>query len=181
MTRIVVLGCAGAGKSTLARRLAEAAGAPLISLDAIWQEGWGVADVPGFRAILTELHAREAWISDGNFAVASFDIRLPRADLLVWLEPPRWLCLLRATLRVLRPGETHRLRHLPRVLRFIWNFDRVNRPKIEAERAAHAPDAPLLRLRTGREVDALLDDWTANHTHGNKNAGRLAAPRSLTS
>jgi adenylate kinase family enzyme len=181
LTRIVVLGCAGAGKTTFARRLADVTGAPLICLDAIWQESWTAADVPAFRALLAELHAGEAWISDGNFAVATFDLRLPRADLLVWLAPPRWLCLLRASLRVLSPGEPHRPRHLPRVLRFIWNFDRVNRPKIEAERAAHGPDVPLLRLRSRREVEALLDDWTANHTNGNTELGRLAAPGSLTS
>jgi adenylate kinase family enzyme len=156
LTRIVVVGCAGAGKTTLARRLADATGAPLISLDAIWREAWTPADVPAFRAILAELHAGETWISDGNFAVATFDLRLPRADQMVWLEPPRWLCLLRATLRVFHRGEPHRLQHLPRVLRFIWNFDRINRPKIEAERLAHGPDVPVLRLRDRREVAALL-------------------------
>jgi len=154
--RIVLLGCAGAGKTTLATRLSEATGAPLICLDAIWQEGWGPPEVPAFRAMLTELHAGEAWISDGNFALATFDIRLPRADLIVWLEPPRRLCALRATLRVFRLGEAHKLAKLPDALRFIWGFERRNRPLIERERLNHGPDVPLVRLRRGREIEAFV-------------------------
>ena len=39
--RIVVLGCAGSGKTTLAQRLGERTGAPVICLDAVWQPHWG--------------------------------------------------------------------------------------------------------------------------------------------
>jgi len=154
--RIVLLGCAGAGKTTLAKRLAAETGAPLICLDAIWPGGLAPSDVPAFRILMTELHAGEAWISDGNFAAATFDIRLPRADLIVWLEPPRLLCALRATRRVSRPGEAHKLAKLPDALRFIWGFERKNRPLIEAGRLKHGPDVPLVRLRTGREIEAFV-------------------------
>jgi adenylate kinase family enzyme len=47
--RLVILGCAGAGTTTLAKRLAERTGARLILLDAIWREDWTDADVPAFR------------------------------------------------------------------------------------------------------------------------------------
>lgn len=152
----MILGCAGAGKTTLARRLAEQTGARLILLDAIWREDWTDTDVPTFRALMSERHAADAWISDGNFAAATFDIRLPRADLVVWLEPPRWLCAWRAVTRVFRPGEPHRLERLWRVLSFIRNFDRVNRPRIEALRMQYAPTTPVVRLRTSREIASFV-------------------------
>jgi adenylate kinase family enzyme len=153
--RIVLLGIAGAGKSTLARRLAAETGAKLICLDELSSTGGVTPErLPAFRQRMTELHAGEAWISDGNFAVATFDVRLPRADLIVWLEPPRWRCAWRALLRPLRGGEQHQLGELPRVLRFIWNFDRVNRPRIEALRAQHGPNVPVVRLRTMAEIAA---------------------------
>ena len=156
MTRIVLLGCAGAGKSTLAHRLGEATGAPVICLDAIWRPDWDVASLPHFRDLMIAAHAGDAWISDGNFAAASFDIRLPRADLVIWLDRPRLICAWRAATRVFRPGEAHRLADLPKVLRFIAGFDQINRPRIEAARAAHGPDVPVIHLRDDAEVEALL-------------------------
>ncbi len=157
MRRVVVLGCAGTGKTTFARALAAKLGAPVIVLDDIWQPDWGPDDAPAFRALLAEAHAGDAWVSDGNFAVVSFDMRLPRADLAVWLERPRWLCLLRAGRRVFRPGEPHRPADLAKVFAFIWNFDRINRPRIEAALHEHGPEVMLMRLTSDRETAAFLD------------------------
>jgi adenylate kinase family enzyme len=86
MTRIVILGCAGSGKTTLARQLGERTGAPIVCLDAIWQRHWDEKDVPAFRTLIEKAHAGDDWISDGNFALSTFDIRLPRATLVIWLE-----------------------------------------------------------------------------------------------
>ena len=156
MRRVIVLGCAGTGKTTFARALAARIGAQAVVLDDVWQAEWGPEHTPAFRDLLTEAHAGEAWVSDGNFAAVSFDLRLPRADLVVWLERPRWLCLLRAAQRVFRPGEAHRLTDLGKVFAFIWNFDRINRPRIEAALKAHGPNVPIVRLRTNSQVAAFL-------------------------
>ena len=156
MSRIVVLGCAGSGKTTFARRLGERTGAPVICLDAIWQPQWTEDDVANFRNLMKQAHAGETWISDGNFAVATFDIRLPRATLVVWLDRPRLFCAWRAITRVFQPGHEHRIGGLAKVLRFIWNFDRINRPLIETQRIAYGPNVPVCRLSNDREIDAFL-------------------------
>lgn len=161
MRRIVVLGCAGSGKTAFARRLGQATGLPIIDLDQIWDELQPPGDVEAFRAIMGEVHAGEGWVSDGNFARATFDLRLPRTDLLVWLERPRWLCAWRAVRRVLRPGERHRLGDLIKVLRFIASFDRRNRPMIEEERLRHSPAVTVARLRTDGEIDEFIRKATA--------------------
>ena len=109
MSRIFDPGCAGSGKTTFARRLGDRVGAPVICLDAIWQPNWGKDDVPTFRTLMKEAHAGETWISDGNFAHATFDIRLPRATLVVWLDRPKLFCAWRAITRVFQPGEQHRI------------------------------------------------------------------------
>ncbi|HEY6298352.1 MAG TPA: hypothetical protein VIW95_01815 [Candidatus Binatus sp.] len=156
MSRVVVLGCAGSGKTTLARRLGERMLAPVICLDAIWQPQLGQDDVATFRALMKEAHAGDTWVSDGNFAQVSFDIRLPRATLVIWLDRPKIFCAWHAISRVFRPGEQHRIGSLAKVLRFIWNFERINRPLIEAQRIAHGPDVPVLRLTNDREIAAFL-------------------------
>ena len=159
MARIVILGCAGSGKTTLARQLGERTGAPVICLDNIWQPHWGEKDVPAFRILLTKAHAGEEWISDGNFAVASFDIRLPRATLVIWLERSRLYCAWRAITRVFKPGEAHRIGTLSEVLAFILRFDRVNRPRIEALRVCYGPDVPVCRLTGDRDIAAFLSSY----------------------
>ena len=103
-------------------------------------------DLPEFRALVAKAHESEGWISEGNFAAASFDIRLPRAELIVWLERTRLICASPSISRVFRSGEAHYLRDLPKVLRFIWNFERVNRPLIEAARTTYGGHVPVVRL-----------------------------------
>ena len=45
--RILILGCGGAGKSTLARRLGAATGLPVVHLDGLyWQPGWLKTELP---------------------------------------------------------------------------------------------------------------------------------------
>ena len=168
MARIVVLGCAGSGKTTLARQLGERTGAPVICLDAIWQSLPEQKDVPAFRSLMREAHASDEWISDGNFAVATFDIRLPRATLVIWLERSKLCCAWRAAMRVFKPSEAHRIAELPKVLAFIWKFHRVNRPRIEETRASHGPGVPVRRLAGAREVAAFLSSYGDGGPHSRK-------------
>ena len=156
MSRIIILGCAGSGKTTLARRLGECTRAPVICLDALWQSLGKEKDISTFRALTKQAHAGDTWISDGNFAQATFDIRLPRATLVIWLECSKLCCAWRAIVRVFKPGEHHQACKLMEVLRFIWNFDRVNRPRIEAFRLSHGPSVPVRKLMGGPEVAAFL-------------------------
>jgi adenylate kinase family enzyme len=156
MARIVILGCAGSGKTALAEQLGQCTGAPVICLDAIWQPHWVETDVPVFRTLMQEAHAGNDWISDGNFAVATFDIRLPRATLVIWLERSKLFCAWHALTRILHRGEAHRIAGLPKVLAFIWQFDRVNRPRIEATRLCYGAGVPVRRLRNRRDITVFL-------------------------
>ncbi len=165
MVRIVILGCAGSGKTTLARQLGERTGAPVICLDAIWQPHWDEKDVPAFRTLMKNAHAGDEWISDGNFALATFDIRLPRASLVIWIERSRRYCAWRAVTRVFKRGEAHRIGKLAEVLAFIWKFDRVNRPRIEAIRASHGPEVPIRRLVGSRDIAAFLSSYADAAQH----------------
>lgn len=162
MARILLLGNAGTGKTTLARSLGTRTGAPVISLDDLWQPAWTKADLPSFRALVAAAHSAESWISDGNFAAATFDLRLPRADLVLWLERPRSICAWRAVVRTLQSGEPHRAADLPKVLAFIRGFDRINRPLIEAGLVGHGASVPIIRLRTDMEVALFLTETTSS-------------------
>jgi adenylate kinase family enzyme len=165
MSRIVILSCAGSGKTTLAQQLGERTGAPVICLDAIWRSNWDEKDVPTFRTLMKEAHAGDEWISDGNFALTTFDIRLPRATLVIWIERSKLYCAWRAITRVFKSGEAHQIGGLTKVLAFIWKFDRVNRPRIEAARVTHAPDVPVRRLTSSNDIAAFLSFYGGSVHH----------------
>jgi adenylate kinase family enzyme len=156
----MVLGCAGAGKTTFSRRLAERIGAPHICLDEMWDGPLQPRDVPAFRELIAQAHLGDTWVSDGNFAKASFDLRAPRADLIIWLAPPRSLCAWRALRRIFDPDEPHRPRDLWKVLTFIVGFESVNRPLIEGELAQWAPAAKQIRLTTHQDIESLFRNPT---------------------
>jgi adenylate kinase family enzyme len=134
MRRVVILGCSGAGKSTFANALGQRTGLPVIHLDALfWQPGWKEPE-PG--AI-----AGDAWITDGNYVSRTYDLRLPRADMVIFVHQPRWLCIFRILWRWLSnfggarpdlaPGCPENF-DWPFFL-WTWRFERQSQPRIIAE------------------------------------------------
>jgi adenylate kinase family enzyme len=137
MQRILVIGSPGAGKSTLAGRIAGRCALPLIHLDReYFGPGWTMPSKSEWRERVRALAARPEWVMDGNYA-STFDLRVPRATAIVWLDLPRWRCLLNVLWRVAK----HRGRGRPDLgpecvenfdrsfLRWIWSYPVKMRPK----------------------------------------------------
>jgi len=161
MQRIVILGNGGSGKSTLARLLGERLNLPMVHLDRLfWEPGWAEPDAEQFRERVREAVAGDAWVCEGNYARRTFDLRLPRADLVIWLDTPRLTCFMRVLLRLLRnqprpdraEGCDEKLDL--EFLKLVWTFDRGYRQGIEAVRLKVGPQVPVLHLRGKREVRA---------------------------
>ena len=97
--RVVVTGLAGAGKSTFSRALSAKTGLPLIHLDLhFWEPGCVAPLDDAWREKQHGLLAGDAWIADGNYH-ATLDLRLERADTVVFLDTPWWTCAQRAFVR----------------------------------------------------------------------------------
>ena len=95
MRRVLVIGSPGAGKSTLSHALAQATGLPLFHLDRMfWRPGWIERDRDEGRAELAGVLAQDRWIIDGNYG-SSLPLRVERADRVIWLDYPTYLCLTR--------------------------------------------------------------------------------------
>jgi adenylate kinase family enzyme len=172
MNRIAIVGCSGGGKSTLARALGARLGLPIIHLDVIyWRPGWVEGDLEETRAQVEAAVAADRWICEGNFITASA-LRFQRADTIVWVDQPRLTCLRRAIWRAmtgfgrdrpdLAPGCPERIDLAFDA--YIWNWDRLTRPRMDAAIAEHGAGARLVRLRNDREVAAWLASVTACQT-----------------
>jgi adenylate kinase family enzyme len=107
-SRILVYAVYGAGKSTLAARLAERLDLPWHPVDdLLWEPGWVEVPVAEQRRRIEAICRRDRWILDGAYH-GWRDVPLARADLVVGLDYPRWLSfsrLLRRTVRRLLTRE----------------------------------------------------------------------------
>ena len=95
MSRIIIIGTSGSGKSVLGAAAAKRLGVPFLELDAyFWLPGWVQVTSEVFRQKVGEAVAAEAWVAGGNYSVAR-DLIWGRADTLVWLDYPLRLTLWR--------------------------------------------------------------------------------------
>ena len=91
MKRVAVFGNAGAGKSTLSRRLAELTRLPLHNIDMVqFPDGGDGEQLPheAFLKIHADLLRQDKWVIDGFGSAASSFERFAHADTLVYVDLP---------------------------------------------------------------------------------------------
>lgn len=88
LTRVVVIGTSGAGKTTFARTLADILTVPHVELDAIhWLPSWTPRDRDEFRQLVAKAVSQDRWVVDGNYSAVR-DILWTRATTAIWLNYP---------------------------------------------------------------------------------------------
>ena len=163
MERILIIGCGGAGKSTLARQLGEKTGLPVVHLDKLyWRPGWQHVTREEFDKLLDEVLAQEAWIMDGNFN-RTIQRRLERCNTVIYLDFSRTACLwgvfkrIITTYGVVRPdmGEGCPERFDWDFLKWVWNFNKDKRKKL-MNQLAKAENVKVVILKNRRQVKRFL-------------------------
>jgi adenylate kinase family enzyme len=97
----LILGCAGAGKSTIARQFTAMTGLPLVHLDQLyWQPGWVEPEPEQWLHSLARALECEASILDGHFG-SSTPARLEAADTVILFNFPTVISIRRVPSRVL--------------------------------------------------------------------------------
>src|SRR6266436_6293293 len=136
MKRVVVLGPGASGKSTLAIRLGEITGLPVIQLDKIfWRPGLVATPRDQWVAVQERLVAEEGWIMDGDLGpYDAVEVRLRAADTILFLD----FSLLRCAWRAIR-----RSRERADFWRWLLAYRYQSRPILRAAIANHAPHAVL--------------------------------------
>jgi adenylate kinase family enzyme len=166
-SRIMVIGCSGGGKSTLSRKLSARLGLTHISMDKefFWLPDWVKRQKAEERQLITDTVNGEGWLMDGT-GPSTFDIRVPRTQLILWVRMPRWLCLwgickraffhLGKTRPDMAPGCREQLPDRE-FLTYIWTFEHRFAPLVIAGIDRYGPDVPVFQLKSRREVSRLLD------------------------
>jgi adenylate kinase family enzyme len=160
MKRVLIIGSCGAGKSTFAKRLHHRTGLKLIHLDRFYhQPNWGKPLDEEWYGIVKEFIKEDEWIMDGNYG-GTMELRMKRADTVIWLDLPRILCTYRILKRTLqyrnksRPDMAAgcRERFDREFTKYVWNFRRDKNPLLE-ERLKKFNGLKTFRLGSKREIE----------------------------
>lgn len=137
LQRIMIFGRPGSGKSTFAFWLHRKTGIPLHHLDRhFYVENWVERKNEEFLAIQRDIVERDAWIVDGN-SIRSLEMRYARADVCLYFNYPKLICLWRILKRMFhrdgaiddraegcKEGVTWKL------VRYMWTFEKRVRDQI---------------------------------------------------
>jgi adenylate kinase family enzyme len=166
--RVLVDGMMGSGKSTFAQALAARTGLPVIHLDVhYWKPDWVRPSDDEWRARQRELLGGGEWIIDGNYK-ETLALRLERADTVVVLDTPWWLCASRAFVRGLRKPQGEmpqgcvdsfkwRVRDEWGGILNIWRNRRSEPAYTRSEILQHGSQTMVYVLHSRREAKAFLD------------------------
>jgi len=165
MKRIQIIGCSAGGKSTVARELGAILGIEVIHLDReMWKPGCELTPPHQEADVIERLLQRDTWIIDGNYT-ASLAQRLQAADLIIMVDFPRWLCMLRAIKRLFtyfgrtRPDMGHGCPESVNIsfLRWIWRYPQDERPELMRQVRLHGTNTRIVKLRGHRQCRRWLN------------------------
>lgn len=170
--RIAIVGNAGGGKSTLARKLGQSLNLPVFHVDSIQhQPGWKRTSQQECDELLDALSQRPLWIIDGFGSDEVIERRLRLADIVIFIDFPLWLHYWWATRRQWRARHSPR-KELPencpeftlgyswKLARMMWLVHTRYRPWF-LELIAELPESTeVIHIRSRRGWMEFLDNST---------------------
>ncbi len=163
----MVFGTSGGGKSTISRTIAAAFDMTCFSYDrdVRWLPGWKVRDRTEQRGLVEKIVEEDRWVFDGT-SLSTFDLRVSRADLAIWMRPPRYLALWGLAKRVaenfgrvrsdMAAGCPEKLPDLE-FLHYIWTFEQLQSPRIIQSIKQFNSSVPVVQILSHRQADTLVN------------------------
>lgn len=163
--KVAIIGNAGSGKSTLGLKLHEILGIPLYHLDQyFWKPNWQEPDPDEFEKIHNYLCDKSEWIIEG-VAIRILEYRIKKADVIIFLDIPTYLCLMRVLKRAFTcfgkvyfssaKGCPERGPDL-KFLKFIWNFNHERKPRIITLLQKYKDQKKIFTIQNAAELTKLI-------------------------
>jgi adenylate kinase family enzyme len=168
MKKVAIIGCAGAGKSTLALQLHTHLKLPVYHLDKYyWKPQWLQPDFDEFIVAHHEICEQPEWIVDGMYFRTLYH-RLHEADTIIFLDMPRSMCLWRVLKRMFfNYGKVtfSSAVHCPErfdwtFLKWVWNFNKRTRKSLTLLLDDIAREKRVYILRSKKEVQHFIEKLT---------------------
>ena len=138
--RVVIIGNAGGGKSTLARKFAGTWNLRHVEVDRLlWQDGWQLTPVEIYEKRHDKIIDGDDWVIDGLGRESSIGKRIARATHVILIDMPLWVHFWLAAERQIA-WATGTLEHTPggitqmpptgALFRTIWDVDQGWMPNL---------------------------------------------------
>ena len=169
-TRIAIIGNAGGGKSTLARKLGQSLGLPLIHVDSVqFQSGWERTATEECDEILANVVQGSCWIIDGFGSDEPIESRIGLADTVVFVDFPIWKHYWWALKRqwASRHGQRKELpdncpefslQHTKKLIAIMWQVHKEYTPWFRKLLKRRGTSAKIIVLRNRSEWNKLASE-----------------------
>jgi adenylate kinase family enzyme len=165
MKKIIIFGSSGAGKSTFAKLLSKYTGINLVHLDQeYWKPSWVRTDSDVFKKRIKELISEDEWIMDGNYR-NTMDMRIAKADTIIFLDFSRWTCLFRLFKRRLKNNRVDVLNCCDEQITYelikwiLWIFPRINRKEILNKINKVKNKKKVVILKSNKQMEEFLKNY----------------------
>ncbi|MGM4982578.1 MULTISPECIES: flagellar protein FlaR [Rhizobium] len=162
MTRVMVIGNAGGGKSTMCEALSSAHALPHLAIDKIqWKPNWVEASQSEFAASHDAWLSQDRWLIDGYGSWESVQRRMNMADTIVFVDHPIWVHYWWAAKRQVKslflgradgPDGCPMFPVTIRLFKMMWWLHREMRPKLLAAIEIHRGRARIIHIRSPKEL-----------------------------
>ncbi len=161
--RIMLVGSSNSGKTTLSHFLKKTLQLPLYEIDDLaWQPHWQMRTTEEVRQRVADVVSQPEWILIGNYGNTQ-DLSWPVADVVIWLDLPRFVVMRRVIWRCVHRTwtqtpvcngnyESFQRSFLSRDSLILWVWNHYANIQERYEARMKKGGTPVIRLRTPREV-----------------------------
>ena len=163
--RLHITGNAGSGKTRLAKELGDILDLNVYGLDRIvWGENWTIVPSSERNYLENELVAKSEWIIEGVSSIAR-----QAADVIIFLDFPRYICFRRCSLRTLRflfstrpelPANCPEIKIIPKLTKIVWQFPSIAKQIIVSDLSKKES----IIITTEDELRQLVEDIKLNRS-----------------
>jgi len=175
MQRVIILGCSGSGKSTVARKIGTAANLPVVHLDQhYFYPGWVEKSEAEWDQTVSDLCSEDRWVMDGNYS-KTLDARLASADTAIFIDYPPLLCLFRVLKRMFTQYGQVRIdaavgcpeRFDLGFIGYVLNYHRARKPsivrKLREHSIQHGNRFEFVEIKSDYDILVLLSELKRSH------------------